>query len=271
MSDQRQWGVVLGGSTGIGALIAERFADVPGLNVLGLHRGNWPDDAAALAARIETRGVACEMHVADASCWETAEATADRLLEAHGPGSVKALVHSIASASVGVFTGSDRVHPRQIQATFERMSHSLVYWAQAFESRGLLAPSASIVGLTNLMPDAVVRGAGLVAATKAALEIYMRYLSFELAPRGHRVNLVKFGLVVTPAVRQTFPDDRIELLEATMKRATFSRQLTEPEDVARFVSWLVSDEGRVFNGSTIDLTCGEGLSFFDSLIYPEHA
>lgn len=269
MSQAREWAIVLGASTGVGALIAHRLAADCDLDVLGLHRGNWPDDAAALAAQIESAGRTCRMRTADARTAETAEAVADDLLARLGPRSIKAVVHSIASASVGMLTGPNRVHPKQVVATFERMAHSFVYWVQALDDRDLLAPQASIIGLTNLMPDAVVRGAALIAASKAALDTYVRHLAFELAPRGHRVNLVKFGLVVTPAVEQTFPPDRIDHLAASMARATFSRKLTQPDEVARFVAWLVSDAGAVFNGALVDLTCGEGTSFFDAVIYPE--
>ena len=269
MDGEREWGLVLGASTGVGALIAERYAKDNGLSVWGLHRGNWPEDAAALAARIEHVGPRCVMQQADARSMETAEAVCDQLLEQLGPRSIKALTHSIASASVGVLTGPERVHAKQISATFERMAHSLVYWVQALESRELLAPGASIIALTNLMTETVVRGAALIAASKAALHTYVRHLAFELAPQGHKVNLVKFGLVVTPAVHQTFPEEKIQHLEATMARATFSRKLVDPDDVARIVAWLATDAAAVFNGVEIDLTAGEGRSFMDALIYPE--
>ena len=42
------WAVILGASSGSGAAIARAVAQDPGLNIFGVHRGNYPDMAEAL-------------------------------------------------------------------------------------------------------------------------------------------------------------------------------------------------------------------------------
>jgi NAD(P)-dependent dehydrogenase (short-subunit alcohol dehydrogenase family) len=147
------------------------------------------------------------------------------------------------------------------------MAHSFVYWAAELVRLDLLAPGARLIGLTNPMTEAVVRNAALVSASKAALECYVRHLAVELGPLGHRVNLVKFGLVVTEAVRRTFPGEAVDRLDAVVRSMTPARRLCTIEEVAELVGFLAGPHGRWFNGAVIDFTGGESLAMFDQLVY----
>jgi NAD(P)-dependent dehydrogenase (short-subunit alcohol dehydrogenase family) len=266
---EARWAVVLGASSGTGAAIAETVARRRRWNVFGAHRGNWPEGAAAVQAAVEGAGARCEMWVQDAGTAAAAEAGAERLVEVAGPGSVGLLVHSLASTAVGRLAIDQPVAPRQIEASFDRMAHSFVYWTRALHARGLLAPGAQILGLSNLMTEALVRNTAVISATKAALEMYVRHLAMELGPEGYRVNLLKFGLVVTEAARCTFPDETFDRLVEVMTRASHTRQLLDLQGVADFVDHLAGPEARWFNGATIDFTGGEPLTFFDALMHPD--
>src|SRR5262249_24653414 len=150
----------------------------------------------------------------DARSAAAAEAEADALLASLGPQSVRVFVHSIACASLGqLAVAPSPLSERQIHSTFDAMAHSFVYWAQALVARDLLAPGSRLLGLSNPLVDSLVRNSGLINATKAALEMYIRHLAFELGPLGHRVNLLKFGAVATPASQKTFPawDRQVEV------------------------------------------------------------
>lgn len=263
------WAVVLGASSGTGAAIAETVARRRGWNIFGVHRGNWPDGAEAVQAAVEGAGARCEMWIHDAGTAAAAEAGAERLAEIAGPGGVGLLVHSLASTAVGRLAIDTPVAPRQLEASFDRMAHSFVYWTRALHARGLLAPGAQILGLSNLMTEALVRNTAVISATKAALEMYVRHLAMELGPQGYRVNLLKFGLVVTEAARCTFPDEIFDRLVEVMTRASHTRRLLQMQEVADFVDHLAGPEARWFNGATIDFNGGEPLTFFDALMHPE--
>ena len=141
-------------------------------------------------------------------------ACADVLASAAGPRSVGLLVHAISGASLGHFlsTHGDAFQPRQVEKTFNYMAHSFAYWAQTLHERGLLAPGARLLGLTNLLHDSIINNCGLIAAAKAALEMYVRYLAVELGPLGHRVNLLKFGTLMTPALARMLGPERTKPL-----------------------------------------------------------
>lgn len=263
------WAVVLGASSGVGAAIATSLAR-EGYDIFGVHRGNWPEDAAEVEAAVTAAGRRCHFWLADAGSAEAAAEGASRLREVVGVQGVGFFVHSLACACVGrLAVGPEPLHPRQLQRTFDRMAHSFVYWAQALYQGGLLAPGGRLLGLSNLMTEEVVRGAAAIAATKAALEMYVRHLAAELGPLGHRTNLLKFSFVPTAAARRTFPGEAIDRLSAVMTRSTPAGRLCQPEEVAKVVTFLASPAADWFNGATIDFTGAESQSFFDALVYPE--
>lgn len=268
MSADGDWAVILGVSGVAGGAIARAVATAPGLNVAGLHRGRWPEEAAAVAADVEAAGRRTCFLEAEAGTAEAAEAGVKALHERIGPGRVRLFVHAIANASLGHLTGPEAVSPKQVEKTFASMAHSFPYWSQALLQKEMLAPNARLLGLTNPMTSTVLRNAPLISATKAALEIYTKHLAWELGPLGHRVNLLKYGGVVTPAVERTF-DEHVQRLEQLTERISPAGRMVTIDEVARFVTVLASDAGEWFNGAVIDFTGGEFQSLYDALIHPE--
>jgi 3-oxoacyl-[acyl-carrier protein] reductase len=268
----RQWAVVLGASGGTGGAVAAALARAPGLDVFGVHRGRRPEDAEAVARSVRDAGVACHMHVGGAGTALEVQAAADALREVAGPRSVRILVHCIADASYGTFVMNHRMRrldAARMQRTFDSMAHSFVWWAQALSDRDLLAPGARLVALSNPMVDSVVHGWGLVAAAKAALEVYVRQLGHEMGPAGHRVCLLKFGMVDTKAIRVAFPPEEWKRVKDAISACTPARRLCTVEEVGQFVSVLAGPDGEWFNGGTIDLTGGQVGSLLDNIFNAE--
>jgi 3-oxoacyl-[acyl-carrier protein] reductase len=264
----RPWALILGASSGTGAAIAEAVARDPGLDIFGVHRGNHPDGAAAVAQRVEAAGRTARFYLGDAGTAEGAALGARALLEAAGTRSVRLFVHSIANASVGRLAsgGADQLRPYQFQKTLESMASSFVYWTQELLSHDLLAPNARLLGLSNPMTDTVLRGTALIAASKAALEMYVRHLAHELGPRGVHVNLLKFGAVITPAIERTLGAARLDSLQRMLRRAVPAGRVSSTGEVARFVSVLSGDAASWFNGATIDFTGGESQALMERLL-----
>jgi NAD(P)-dependent dehydrogenase (short-subunit alcohol dehydrogenase family) len=263
-----QWAVILGVSAGTGAAVARAVARDPGLHVFGAHRGRHAEEAAAVARDVADAGRRAEMWVADAGTDEGASAGTDALLAAAGPRSVKLFVHSIANASLGRLAAGapDRVVVKQVHKTFDSMAHSFVFWTQHMLDRDLLAPSARLVGLTNPLDASLLGNTPLVAASKAALETYVRHLAFELGPLGHRANLIKFPTVITPAVRKVYAPEVLARLEDTHRRMIPAGRMITLEEVAGLVSMLAGDRGEWFNGATIDFTGGMTQSLLDLVL-----
>jgi NAD(P)-dependent dehydrogenase (short-subunit alcohol dehydrogenase family) len=90
------------------------------------------------------------------------------------------------------------------------------------------------------------------AATKGAIDTMTIGLSKELAEEGIRVNCVRPGFVHTEMHAGAGEPDRIERLRDSipMKRGG------EPEEVARAVLWLLSEEASYSTGALLDVTGG---------------
>jgi NAD(P)-dependent dehydrogenase (short-subunit alcohol dehydrogenase family) len=266
-----RWALILGVSTGTGAAVARAVARDPGYHVFGIHRGHYMDEARELEREVRATGRQVVMHVADAGHPEGVRGCADLVAERIGQRRVGLLVHSISGASLGHFlsTRGDPFHPRQFEKTFSYLAHSFVYWAQALHEGQLLAPGARLLGLTNALHDQVLHNCGLVAAAKAALEMYVRYLAIELGAFGHRVNLLKFGTVVTPALKKVMGPGALARMEEVHREMIPAGRMCTLEEVARFVSILTREETGWLNGATIDFTGGMILRLFDIVLRPD--
>lgn len=259
--------MILGVSEGTGAGIARAVARDPGLDVYGVHRGHHPAAAAEVEAFVAAAGRRAAIRVGDAGTAEGALLGADDLLAAAGPRSVAFFVHSIANASLGrLAVGEGALVPRQIQKTFESMAHSFVYWTQALLARDLLAPGARLLALTNPLHESLLHNCGLVAATKGALEMYVRQLAFELGPLGHRVNMLKFATVMTPAVQKVYRPDALARLDEAHRRMIPAGRMSTIDEVGRFVSLLLDERAEWLNGATIDFTGGMTQSLLDVVL-----
>lgn len=264
MSDKK-WAVVLGASSGAGGSII-RAAGREGYNTFGMHRGNWPEAAQSVTDAIEGHGQRCVWHVADAGTREGIEGGMRTLREAAPERSVSLFVHSLANASYGRFTngGPVQFHPRQFDKTFESMAHSFVYWTQELLAAKMLAPGALILGLTNPIPDNMADGFGMICASKAALEMYVKYMAMELGPLGYRVNLLNFGLVETAAVKLAFSDEDWNRVTEIVSRVAPKRRIQTTDEVADFIlATLVRPEAVYLTGAKIDYTGGQASSLLD--------
>lgn len=231
--------------------------------------------AGAVAADVTAAGRTMLELVAEAGKLDAIERLADELLAKIGPASISVFVHSIANASVGFLVrvptegplkGSDRLHPKQIDKTFLSMAHSFVYWVRALYDRGLLAEGARILALTNAINDQNLGNLSGIAASKAALETYVRHLAWELGPLGYRVNALKFGTTETSALRWIFPDELWEDVRAVHHGMHPAGRMVRTEEVGDFVSVLAGPAGSWFNGAIIDMTGGQMVAVYDVLM-----
>ncbi len=266
-----RWAVVLGASTGCGAAIARALGRDPGFDVFGMHRGHFADDAKRLEEDLLALGRDAVLRVGDAGTVDGVREGADALARRVPPGSVAMLVHSISGASLGHFLPShdDAFHPRQFWKTFDYLAHSFAWWAQALVERKLLAPGGRLLGLTNSLHDSLLDNCGLIGAAKAALEMYVRQLALELGPLGFRVNVLKFGTVVTPALERVMGPQAMNRLAAVHREMIPAGRMCSLEEVGEMVSVLARKETAWFNGSTIDFTGGMTLRLLDLALRPD--
>jgi glucose 1-dehydrogenase len=94
------------------------------------------------------------------------------------------------------------------------------------------------------------------AASKGGVMLLMKSLAQEVAPHRIRVNSVAPGAIRTPINRPAW--ETPEAYEALMRLVPYKR-IGEPEDVARAVVWLASDESDYVTGTTLFVDGGMTL------------
>lgn len=250
---------------GTGAAVC-RHAAAAGLNVIGIHRGNHPAEAAALAAEIRAQGLQCELIVANAGKPELLPELVGQVGQIAGPRGVRLMVHSVADASVGkLIDAGPMLVPKQIRKTFEVMAHSFLFWAQQLFGAGLLAEGARIIALLNYLDSSVLTGGGAIGPAKAALGGYVRFLGAELGPHGVRVNGIRFGAADTYAA--SLMTDYELALEQLARTNPLGRNVTT-DDVGKFVSLLLDDRADFVNGAILALDGGEEAGLIQHCFVP---
>jgi 3-oxoacyl-[acyl-carrier protein] reductase len=115
------------------------------------------------------------------------------------------------------------------------------------EAARQVADGGSIVALTTSMVRTAPGGASAYTATKAAVEVLVRALAKELAPRRVRVNAVAPGPVDTELFRAGKTD---EMVARSAALSPFNR-VGRPQEVAEVVSFVVSDKASWISGQIV--------------------
>lgn len=90
------------------------------------------------------------------------------------------------------------------------------------------------------------------AASKGAIDTFTVGLAKEVGPEGIRVNAVRPGLIYTDMHASGGEAGRVDRLKAT----TPMQRGGEPEEVARAILWLLSDEASYVTGTFVDVSGG---------------
>ena len=254
------WVLVLGCTVGAGGAIASRVLTDTELGVIGVHRGNHPEEAAALQALAQAHGRECVLIQGDAGRLENIPALLSQIQEALQGRPIRLMVHACADASAAPIVHEQapkRLHPKQILKTFEVMAHSFLFWGQSLVVEGLMEKNGQLLALPNTMDELVASTFCAVGAAKAALSMYVRYMAVELGPHGVRVNGLRFGATPTPAFSRM---PTYEATLSTMRAINPMGRTTEVQDVANFVMLLLDPRSGWLNGSIIDFDGGEHLA-----------
>jgi len=237
-------GIVTGASRGIGRAVAHALAGEGAAVVVHYRTGR--EEAEAVAAEITAggrRAVACQADVTSEADVRQLTATAVRSF-----GGLDLLVccAGVARDQLAALMSLDEwetVVQTHLRGTFlcvrEALPHMLA------QRRG------SIVALSSVAAEVGSRGHCNYAAAKGGINAMVRSLAAEVAPKNVRVNAVAPGVIVTEMSR------RIRELagEEVLARIPLGR-FGAPEEVARAVVFLASDEASYITGEILHVSGG---------------
>ena len=236
--------LVIGGNSGIGRAAAEGFA-AEGAHVFLTGRSQATIDE-TVAAIPRAQGFRAD--IADIDSNDTVLAA---IREAHGRIDIL-----FVNAGIGAFAPVDEVTPEQwdevhdvnLRGCFFAVQKALPLMGQS----GSGGRESAIVITGSIGSVAAVPGNVMYAAAKAGLRAVARTLGVELIGRGIRVNMVSPGPTETPIInRSGLPPEAVAGMRAMMTDAIPMKRMGTPEEIARAVLFLASDDASFITG--IDL------------------
>lgn len=125
----------------------------------------------------------------------------------------------------------------------------------------ILNDGASIINLSSINAYTGMPNTSIYAASKAALNSYMRTASIELAPRKIRVNSVNPGPVETPIFGKVgMPEDQLQAFAAAMQQRVPLKRFGQSAEIAKLVAFLASDDASFITGGEYNIDGGMNIN-----------
>ena len=236
--------LVTGGASGIGAATASLLVE-RGAAVMLMDQDRAAGEQKQAALRSE--GARCELFVGDVSSPEACRMAVGETVKHLG-----ALDVLVNNAGGGRLVAAEQLsdaewrHMQAINAdsTFYMSREALR--VMAAQGHGAIVNMASIYGVVGF-PNHVA-----YTAAKGAVISLTRALGIEYAARNIRVNAVAPGMIVTPLIHKNLTDEH---RRAFMQLHPMAR-LGRPEEVARAICFLASDEASFITGTCLAVDGG---------------
>lgn len=239
---QNKTAVITGGNSGIGYATAADFL-AKGAKVL--ITGRKPE---AVQQAVAALGGEIDSFIADQGKIDDSQKLAEYVRDRYGKIDVLfvnagvAAFESFANVTEASF---DTVMDINLKGAFFTVQHLLP----------LINDGGTIILLSSVNALAGMPGTAVYSATKAGLNSLGRTLSRELASRKIRVNIVNPGPVATPILEKAgIPKEAIN--EEQLAKALPIGRIGQPEEIAKLVSFLASDDASFITGAEYNIDGG---------------
>lgn len=235
--------IVTGASRGIGASIAKALAAAGAGMVVNYARNQGAADQ--VASTIQAEGGEAITYQADVSQAVEVKALFDTAIQRFG--AVHILVNNAAIMINQALADTpdadfDRTFAVNVRGVFNTLR----------ESAHRLANDGRIINLSTTVTRLLLPNYGAYAASKGAVEQLTRVFAKEAGRRGITVNVVSPGPTHTELFTRGKSEETIQRLAAMSALG----RIAEPDDIARVVVFLASDEAAWITGQNIGANGG---------------
>ena len=233
--------LVTGGTRGIGAAICKALKD-EGYTVVASYAGN---DDAANAFKDETGVPVMKFDVGD---FDACKQAMETIASEHGP--VEVLVNNAGITKDGAF---HKMTPEQWSAVIDTNLTGLFnttrnVW-EGMRERGF----GRVINISSVNGQKGQMGQANYSAAKSGDLGFTKALAQEGARKGITVNAIAPGYINTEMM-STIPE---KVMNEQILPQIPAGRLGEPEEIARCVVFLASDDAQFFNGATLSPNGGQ--------------
>jgi len=230
--------LITGGSRGIGATIARRFA-AAGSDVAIVYQSSG-DAAASLVVEITSAGGQCLAVQGDITDADAAQRIAADTVARFGH--IDILVNCAGIAPYRALGELDSAH---VRAIFDANVLGTVLVTQAVLPH-LPSPGGRIVNFASALAYRPIPKSSIYSASKAAVVTLTHAWSKELGPKGITVNAIAPGVIETDMTAAVLAERGVGIVASTPLG-----RIGQPDDIAGLALFLSSPEAGWITGRTI--------------------
>ena len=237
--------LVTGGSRGIGLAIARRIAGA-GYNVIALARRESDELREAIRAVAERGRGGLHFKAFDLSDTDAIPALVRELRD-----EFVAIYGLVNNAGIGTEGLLATMHNSDIEALIRLNVLSPIILTKHLVRHMMADGAGRIINISSIIASTGYNGLSVYGATKAAATGFTRSLAREVGKLGITVNAIAPGFVDTELTQNLSEDQRQRIAGRSALR-----RLSETDDIARMVEYLLGDGGRNITGSVLTIDAG---------------
>ena len=240
--------LITGGTTGIGLATAQLLS---GEGARVIVTGRTPETLAAAKRALPGHAVVLK---SDAGSLSDAQALGNEVKKL-----TERLDGVFINAGVGQFGPIELMTPKHYEEMFNINVRGPFFQLQSLLP--LLGNPSAVVLNASIAGSIGFPTTSLYSATKAAVVSFGKTLAVELAPRGIRINTISPGPIDTPIIKKLgLGDEAQKGFEETTAAKSLLKRFGKPEEVAKFVRFLLSDDSSYMIGAEVVVDGGVRLA-----------
>lgn len=236
--------LVTGASRGLGKAIALHLAE-EGAQIIINYAKNSEKAKEVVAAVESTGGKALAMQ-ADVSCWQEVEKMVDSIYEKFGR--IDILVNNAGVNRDELIISMEK---EDWDAVINTNLGGLFHCTKAVAKYMMIQKSGRIINMSSVAGERGGRGQSNYAASKGGVNAFTRSVAMELAPKKITVNAIAPGVIETEMSSTVIRRAKDFILNSVALK-----RLGQPEEIAKVVAFLASDDSSYITGEVIRVDGG---------------
>ena len=236
--------LVTGASRGIGKAIALHLAE-EGAQIIINYAKNSEKAKEVVAAVESTGGKALAMQ-ADVSCWQEVEKMVDSIYEKFGR--IDILVNNAGVNRDELIISMEK---EDWDAVINTNLGGLFNCTKAVAKYMMIQKNGRIINMSSVAGERGGRGQSNYAASKGGVNAFTRSVAMELAPKKITVNAIAPGVIETEMSSTVIRRAKDFILNSVALK-----RLGQPEEIAKVVAFLASDDSSYITGEVIRVDGG---------------